>query len=170
MPSRHVQRQKAALSKKLALSVVLGATAFAVRASNLFIPVLPPFKLDPRWVFSLLAADLAGPMGGFIAGLLAGLPSEHGLDTIPAAISHLIVGFFCGNLKLGWKGILLWPIFGVPAWILTFYIFLPEVIVKGGWMVVCAVAFIGIVASTVTAAVAALIERRYGSLLKASIY
>jgi len=153
-------------TKELVLCVTLGAAALTVRSLNLVAVVLPPFKLDPRWIFSLLAASWTGPFGGFISGLLAGLPSEHHLDIFPASVTHFIIGFICRNLKLGWKGILLWPVFGVPAWILTFYIFFPATIIKGGWIVVAAVTFIGVVSSISTTVIAALIQKRYGPLLK----
>ncbi len=147
-------------TKELAAVAVFGGLAFAVRFLGLVLVVMPPLKLDARWVFSLLAAWLVGPLGGAIAGALAGLPAELPFIDVPAAIiTHALVGYFCRNLRLRWKGILLWPVFGVPAWalLLVGFGFFPMEALP---MICLAAAGIGIPNTLIAALVALAVEKR----------
>jgi len=96
-----------------------------IRNLNLFIPIYGPFKLDLRWVFSLLGASITGPWGGLICGTLAALKPGAQIDLIGSPLPHLLVGLTASRLgnRFPWA-VWMWPIAGVPMYLLGTWIWI----------------------------------------------
>jgi len=144
--------------RSLALSITFGAAAMTIRNLNLFIPVYGPFKLDLRWVFSLLGASITGPWGGLICGTLAALKPGAQIDLIGSPLPHLIVGLTASRLgnRFPWA-VWMWPIAGVPAYLFATWIFTPTLL---SLALLPVLLFIGISSAAVTFFVVLGLERR----------
>ncbi|MHC1586173.1 MAG: hypothetical protein ACXQTV_01350 [Candidatus Hecatellaceae archaeon] len=87
-------------AKEIAYAGVFGGFAFALRASNLVIPIGGPFVIDLRGIPGAVGAALSGPLGGIIVGLLAGLPAKYPIVDVPAFIvAYFLVGLLAGLIK-----------------------------------------------------------------------
>jgi len=153
--------------RELIFASLMGSLAFAVRNVGFFVMISYPFRLDPRWVFSLLAACWAGPEGGLIAGTLAALkldkPVQADLAAIPA---HFLIGIVA-RLLITRKvnsvyACLLWPVVGVPLYLLTTLLFTPA---AGTVALVPILAFIGVTSAVIAFAVGLAVEKRASVLL-----
>ena len=153
-------------SKQLAFSVVMGTLALIIRNLNLYIVVLEPFRLDPRWVFSLLAACWAGPFGGLISGSLAAMKLPYPFFDLACIPAHFLIGLVSRYLPSNRARVfscLLWPVFGVPAYLLMSILFLPQVDIS---IIAGTLTFVGVTTALVAFAVGLALEKRAKFLLK----
>jgi len=153
--------------RQLLFAALMGSLAFAVRNIGFYVIIYDPFRFDPRWVFSLLAACWSGSEGGLIAGTLAAMK----LDRMPlidlAAIPvHFFVGFVARWLILSKRSSLyacfLWPILGVPSYWLMTLLVTPA---KATIALIPVLIFIGLSSALLTFAVGLAVEKRAGNLL-----
>lgn len=130
-----------------------------IRNLNLFIPIYGPFKLDPRWVFSLLGASITGPWGGLICGTLAALKPGAQIDLIGSPLPHLLVGLVASRLgdRFPWA-VWMWPMAGVPTYLFAYWIVDPTRSIDV--IVIPVLVFIGISSAAVTFFVTLGLKRR----------
>ena len=152
--------------RQLALATLLGSIAMAIRNIGLYATIYPPFKLDPRWIFSLLGACWTGPFGGLICGFLAAMKLPYPLIDLAAIPVHFSIGLISRILIKTKRNPLyacfLWPVLGVPAyWVMTWLV-APQTVTLA---LVPVIAFIGISSSTVTFVVGSVVEKRAKTLL-----
>lgn len=152
--------------RQLLFSALMGSIAFAVRNAGLYVLIYPPFRFDPRWVFSLLAACWAGPGGGLIAGTLAAMKLPYPLIDLAAIPAHFLVGFVARWLTLHGKTSLyacfLWPLMGVPLYWLATLLFTP---VMATIALVPVLVFIGVSSALLAFAIGLAVEKRARNLL-----
>lgn len=152
--------------RQLLFSALMGALAFAVRNAGLYVIIYYPFRIDPRWVFSLLAACWSGPEGGLIAGTLAALKFDRPVQADLAAIpAHFLIGLVA-NLLIYRKAnslyaCFLWPVFGLPLYWLTTLLFTPA---SATIALIPILAFIGITSAALAFIVGSAVEKRLGNL------
>jgi len=154
--------------RQLLFAALMGSLAFAVRNAGLYVIISYPFRFDPRWVFSLLAACWAGPWGGLIAGTLAALKLDRLVQTDLAAIPvHFFVGLFARLLILrkiaSVYACFLWPILGVPMYWLVTLLLAPAMATIA---LVPVLAFIGVTSALLAFAVGLAVEKRAKDLLQ----
>lgn len=144
--------------RSLALSITFGAAAMTIRNLNVFIPVYGPFKLDLRWIFSLLGASITGPWGGLICGTLAALKPGAQIDLIGSPLPHLFVGLAGSRLgdKFPWA-VWIWPMTGVPTYLFATWVFTPTLL---GLALLPVLVFIGVSSAAVTFLVVLGLKRR----------
>jgi len=144
----------------------MGSLAFAVRNVGLYVMVYPPFRFDPRWVFSLLAACWAGPAGGLIAGALAAMKLPYPLIDLAAIPVHFFVGLVARWLifrkRKSLYACFVWPILGVPLYWLTTLLVSPA---SATITLVPVLAFIGVSSALLAFAVGLAVEKRANNLL-----
>jgi hypothetical protein len=152
--------------RQLIFAALMGALALTVRNVGLYVNIYPPFKFDPRWVFSLLVACWTGPAGGLIAGTLATLKLPYPQVDLAAIPVHFFVGLLAKGLKNNGKKSLyacfIWPILGVPSYWLTTLIFSPA---SATTVLVPVLTFIGVSSALLAFAVGMAVEKRAGGLL-----
>jgi len=152
--------------RQLLFATVMGSIAFAIRNGGFFVTIYPPFKLDPRWVFSLLAACWSGPEGGLIAGTLAAMKFPYPLIDLAAIPAHFFVGLVARWLILRKKNSVyacfFWPILGVPFYWLATLFFSPATATIA---LVPILAFIGISSALLTFVIGLAVEKRANNLL-----
>jgi len=145
---------------------LMGSLAFTVRNVGLYVDVYPPFKLDPRWVFSLLAACWAGPEGGLIGGALAAMKLPYPLIDLAAIPVHFFVGLVARWLifrrRRSLYACFIWPILGVPLYWLATLLVTPA---KATIVLVPVLAFIGVSSALLAFAVGLAVEKRANDLL-----
>jgi len=87
-------------AREVAYAGILGGFAFALRASNLVVPIGGPFVVDLRGIPGVVGAALSGPFGGIIVGILAGLPAKYPMVDIPAFIvAYFLVGLLARTIR-----------------------------------------------------------------------
>lgn len=152
--------------RQLVFAALMGALAFTVRNVGLYILVYPPFRFDPRWVFSLLAACWAGPVGGLVAGTLAAMKLPYPLIDLAAIPAHFLVGlvarWLMNNRKKSLYACFIWPLLGVPLYWVTTLILTPA---SATIVLVPVLAFIGVSSGLLAFAVGLAVEKRAGRLL-----
>lgn len=152
--------------KQLLFATLMGASAFAVRNGGLYVTIYSPFKFDPRWVFSLLAACWTGPGGGLIAGTLAAMKLPYPQIDLAAIPAHFFVGLAARWLILRKRSSLyacfLWPILGVPFYWLTTLLFSPA---SATIILIPVLVFIGLSSALLAFAVGLVVEKRANNLL-----
>jgi len=154
-------------SKQLVFATIMGTIALTIRNVNFYFVVLEPFKLDPRWVFSLLAACWTGPLGGLISGSLAAMKLPYPLIDLACIPVHFLIGlvsrFFPNHNKRRVLACFLWPVFGVPAYLLMSVLFLPNANV---FLLAGTLAFIGVSTAALAFLVGFAVEKRAKFLLE----
>jgi len=152
--------------RQLLFATLMGSLAFIVRNAGLYVLIYEPFRFDPRWVFSLLAACWAGPEGGLIAGTLAAMKLPYPLIDLAAIPVHFFVGLMARLLILRNKNSLyacfLWPILGVPSYWLATFLFTPA---KATIILVPVLIFIGVSSALLTFGVGLAVKKRANNLL-----
>jgi len=153
--------------RQLLFATLLGSLAFAVRNVGLYVLIYEPFRFDPRWVFSLLAACWTGPEGGLIAGTLAAMKLDRfPLVDLAAIPVHFFVGLMARLLIRHKRNSLyacfLWPILGVPSYLLTTLLFTPA---KATIILVPVLIFIGVSSALLAFGVGLAVEKRASNLL-----
>lgn len=153
--------------RQLTFAIVMGSIALAIRNMGLYIPIVDPFKLDPRWIFSLLAACWTGPFGGLISGTLAAFKLPYPLLDLACIPVHFLIGLVARWLGFHNKKRLfacfLWPVLGVPAYWLAALLFLPN---PNPVIIIPVLAFIGVSSSVVSFFVGLAVERRLKAFLE----
>jgi len=152
--------------RQLLFATLMGTLAFAVRNGGLYVLIYPPFRFDPRWVFSLLAACWAGPGGGLIAGTLAAMKWPYPLIDLAAIPAHFFVGLVARWLIFSKRNSLyacfLWPILGVPLyWLMTFLVAPASATI----ILIPVLVFIGLSSALLAFAVGLAVEKRANNLL-----
>ena len=153
-------------SKQLVFATIMGTIALIIRNTNFYFVLLEPFKLDPRWVFSLLGACWAGPFGGLISGSLAAMKLPYPLIDLACIPVHFLIGLvsrFFPNNKWRVLSCFLWPVFGVPAYLLMSFLFLPTINV---FLLAGTLAFIGVSTAVLAFLVGFVVEKRAKFLLE----
>jgi len=152
--------------RQLLFATLMGTLAFAVRNGGLYVLIYPPFRFDPRWVFSLLAACWAGPGGGLIAGTLAAMKWPYPLIDLAAIPAHFFVGLVARWLIFRKRNSLyacfLWPILGVPLYWLTTFLVAPA---SATIILIPVLVFIGLSSALLAFAVGLAVEKRANNLL-----
>ncbi len=152
--------------RQLVFAALMGAAAFAVRNAGLYAIVYYPYRLDPRWVFSLLAACWSGPEGGLVAGTMAAIKFDKPIQADIAAIpAHFLIGLVA-NLLIYRKAnslyaTFLWPVFGIPFYWLTTLLFTPALATLA---LVPILAFIGITSAVLAFIIGSAVEKRLGNI------
>lgn len=152
--------------RQLAFATLMGSMAFAVRNAGLFVMVYPPFRIDPRWIFSLLGACWTGPIGGLITGVLAAWKPPYPRADLACIPVHFVVGLISFWLMRRKRGYLfscfLWPLLGVPLYLFTYSVFYspPTAIVY-----IPALVFIGISTSILAFVIGTAVDKRAKPLL-----
>jgi len=152
--------------RQVALATIMGSIAMSIRNMGLYAEIYPPFKLDPRWIFSLLGTCWTGPFGGLICGFLAAMKLPYPLIDLAAIPVHFIIGLISRLLmKIQRKYLyacFLWPVLGVPAYWMATWLFMPQ---KATLTLIPVLAFIGISSSAITFVVGLAVEKRAKKLL-----
>jgi len=152
--------------RQLLFATLMGSLAFTVRNVGLYVLIYPPFRFDPRWIFSLLAACWAGPEGGLIAGTLAAMKIPNPLIDLAAIPVHFSVGLAARWLIFRKRNSLyacfLWPILGVPSYWLTTLVVSPALATV---TLVPVLVFIGLSSALLAFAVGLAVEKRANNLL-----
>jgi hypothetical protein len=153
--------------RQLSFATVMGSLAMAVRNIGLYVTVLEPFKLDPRWIFSLLAACWAGPLGGLISGGLAAFKLPYPQLDLACIPIHFLIGLTARWLATRNKNRLfacfLWPVLGVPAYWLATLLLLPN---ANPILIIPVLASIGVTSSLLSFFIGVAIEKRLRVLLE----
>ena len=152
--------------RQLVFAALMGALAFTVRNAGLYILVYPPFRFDVRWVFSLLAACWAGPVGGLVGGSLAAMKLPYPLIDLAAIPAHFFVGlvarWLMNNGRRSLYACFVWPVLGVPFYWLTTLILTPA---SATIVLIPVLAFIGVSSTLLAFAVGLAVEKRAAGLL-----
>ncbi len=152
--------------RQMMFAILMGSLAFAVRNLGLYVIVYPPFRIDPRWVFSLLGTCWTGPIGGLISGSLAAMKPPYPLIDLACIPVHFIIGLTSRSLVRHKRKCLyacfLWPILGVPSYWLTTLLVMPA---SATMVLVLILAFIGISTAVLAFAVGLAVEKRAKHLL-----
>lgn len=152
--------------RQLLFATLMGSLAFAIRNGGLYVVIYPPFRFDPRWIFSLLAACWTGPTGGLIGGTLAAMKLPNPLIDLAAIPAHLFIGLLARLLSMRKVNSLyacfLWPILGVPLYWLATLLFTPALATI---TLVPILAFIGVSSSIIAFTVGLAVEKRLSNLL-----
>ena len=152
--------------RQFVFAILMGTLALSVRNVGLYVIIYPPFRFDPRWVFSLLAACWTGPVGGFLAGGLATLKLPYPQIDLAAIPAHFFVGlvanWLMSNRTKSLYACFVWPLLGVPSYWLATFIFAPT---SATILLVPILAFIGVSSALLAFAVGLAVEKRAGNLL-----
>lgn len=156
----------AANTKQLLFATLMGSIAMLIRNLGFYVVILEPFKLDPRWIFSLLAACWTGPLGGLISGGLAAFKLPYPVLDLACIPVHFLIGLVAEWLSTHNRrrifACFLWPVLGVPAYWLMTLIFMPR---TNPLLIIPVLAFIGISSSIAAFFVGLLVEKRLNLLL-----
>jgi hypothetical protein len=152
--------------KQLLFATLMGTLALTVRNVGLYILIYPPFRFDPRWVFSLLAACWTGPIGGLIAGTLAAMKLPYPLIDLAAIPAHFVVGlaakWLLSKKKTSLYACFVWPLLGVPLYWVTTFIVSPA---SATIVLIPVLAFVGLSSALLAFVVGLAVEKRANALL-----
>ncbi len=155
--------------KQLLFATLMGSAAFAIRNAGFFVMVYPPFRIDPRWIFSLLGACWTGPVGGLITGVLAAWKPPYPLVDLACIPIHFVVGLISVHLFRRKKrylfSIFLWPILGVPSYLLAYSMFYSRPIATVAVVYAPILAFIGVTTSILAFVIGIAVDKRAKALL-----
>lgn len=152
--------------RQLMFATLMGSLATLVRNIGLYVVVYPPFKIDPRWVFSLLGTCWTGPVGGLICGTLAAMKLPYPMIDLAAIPAHFMIGLASRWLvSHRWNTLyacFLWPIFGVPLYWLATLLVAPAIATI---TLIPILLFIGVSGAVLAFVVGLAVEKRARSLL-----
>lgn len=152
--------------RQLVFATLMGSLASSVRNLGIYVIVYPPFKIDPRWVFSLLGACWTGPVGGLICGTLAAMKLPYPMIDLAGIPVHVIIGLTSRWLISCKRNYLyacfLWPIFGVPLYWLATLLVAPAIATIA---LIPILLFIGVSGAVLAFVVGLAVEKRARSLL-----
>ena len=130
-------------AKALLVAAAFGSAALAIVVAGLTIPIPGTGVVtDPREIFTTTGAGLAGPFGGIVVGVLAGIREPGGI-AFASLLAHVSGGLWMGfSYKklvrehtqmplsvLGWAAIVLLYYFAfvVPGFVIGLDVFYPDV-------------------------------------------
>ncbi len=152
--------------KQMMFAILMGSLAFTVRNLGLSVIVYYPFRIDPRWVFSLLGACWTGPIGGLICGFLAAMKYPYPLIDFACIPVHFVIGltswWLISNNRKYLYACFLWPLLGVPSYWLTTLLVTPKAV---SILLAPVLAFIGISTATFAFVIGLAVEKRAKYLL-----
>jgi hypothetical protein len=91
-------------ARQIGVAAAFGGAALAVVLAGLTIPIPgTPVVTDPREIFTTTGASLAGPLGGIVIGILAGI-AEPGIP-LASLLAHIVGGIYNGLVykNLSWR-------------------------------------------------------------------
>ena len=98
------ERRSLLSARQVGVAAAFGGAALAVVLAGLSIPIPgTPVVTDPREIFTTIGASLAGPIGGIVIGILAGI-AEPGIP-LASLLAHIIGGIYNGLVYkyLSWR-------------------------------------------------------------------
>lgn len=106
-------------NKQLAFVSIMGGLASAMNNAGFYLPLIGPFKLNPRWIFSLLSAVWCGPTAGILVGFIAAIHIGAGIDLLSGPATHFLVGLIARQLRThgrsGVWAVLILLLIGIPS-------------------------------------------------------
>lgn len=91
-------------ARQIGVAAAFGGAALAIVLAGITIPIPgTPVVTDPREIFTTTGAALAGPIGGIVVGILAGI-AEPGIP-LASLLAHIIGGIYSGLVykNLSWR-------------------------------------------------------------------
>lgn len=103
-PSIESTRAPILSARQIGVAAAFGGVALALVLAGVTIPIPgTPVVTDPREIFTTIGASLAGPIGGIVVGILAGI-AEPGIP-LASLLAHIIGGIYSGLVykNLSWR-------------------------------------------------------------------
>lgn len=91
-------------ARQVGVTAAFGGAALALVLAGITIPIPgTPVVTDPREIFTTIGASLAGPIGGIVIGILAGI-AEPGIP-LASLLAHIVGGIYNGLVykNLSWR-------------------------------------------------------------------
>jgi len=152
--------------RQLMFATLMGSLAFSVRNLGIYVIIYPPFRIDPRWIFSLIGACWTGSMGGLICGTLAAMKLPYPMIDLAAIPVHFMIGLTSRWLESHKRNSLyacfLWPILGVPLYWLATLLFTPA---QATIALIPILLFIGVSGTVLAFVIGLAVEKRVRPLL-----